>query len=82
MRRLNQQAFVFFTKGDDIATLNKVILYVRENEITQKLKIVTVLQKRAVTLTRYLSAILKHWTGHILTSRSNTSRVPGEFGPE
>jgi len=45
LRNLNKQAFVFFTKGDDIAILNKVIIYVRENEITQRLKIVTVLQK-------------------------------------
>ncbi|HEV2831931.1 MAG TPA: APC family permease, partial [Hanamia sp.] len=45
MRRLNKQPFVYFTKGDNIATLNKVIIYVKDNEITQKLKIVTVLQK-------------------------------------
>lgn len=45
MRRLNKQPFVYFTKGDNIAILNKVIQYVQENEITQKLKIVTVLQK-------------------------------------
>ena len=45
MRRLNRQPFVYFTKGDNIAILNKVIQYVQENEITQKLKIVTVLQK-------------------------------------
>ncbi len=44
MRRLNKQPFVYFTKGDDISILNKVIIYVQENEITQKLKIVTVLQ--------------------------------------
>ena len=45
MRRLNKQPFVYFTKGDNISILNKVIIYVQENEITQKLKIVTVLQK-------------------------------------
>src|SRR5690242_1261514 len=45
LRQLNKQAFVFFTKGDNIAVLNKVIIYVRDNEITQRLKIVTVLQK-------------------------------------
>lgn len=45
LRKLNKQPFIFFTKGDDISTLNKVIIYVRDNEITQKLKIVTVLHK-------------------------------------
>ncbi len=41
--RINDQEFVFFTKGDRIATLNKVMLYIRQNEHTRKLKIVTVL---------------------------------------
>ncbi len=45
MRKLNKQPFVYFTKGDNISVLNKVIIYVKENEITQKLKIVTILQK-------------------------------------
>jgi len=43
--KLNQQEFIFFSKGDDIATLNKVMIYVQENEITKKIKIVTVLKE-------------------------------------
>ena len=31
---------MFFTKGDNIATLNKVMLYVIKNEHTKKIKIV------------------------------------------
>ena len=42
---LHSQEFVFFSKGDDIATLNKVMMYVHENEITRKIKIVTVLKE-------------------------------------
>ncbi|MDF2157282.1 APC family permease [Algoriphagus sp. CAU 1675] len=42
---INNQEFVFFTKGDDIATLNKVMLYVSKNEHTKKMKIATVLDK-------------------------------------
>ncbi|MEO6187579.1 MAG: APC family permease, partial [Ginsengibacter sp.] len=42
MRKLNRQSFVYFTKADDISILNKVIIYVQENEITRNLKIVTV----------------------------------------
>ncbi|CAN5701115.1 hypothetical protein BH10BAC2_BH10BAC2_15150 [soil metagenome] len=45
IRRLSQQQFVYFTKGDDISILNKVMIYVQENEITTKLKIVTVLKE-------------------------------------
>ncbi len=45
IKKINSQEFVFFTKGDDIATLNKVMLYIKENEQTNRLKIVTVLKK-------------------------------------
>jgi amino acid transporter len=39
---INSQEFVFFTKGDDIAILNKVLQYVENNETTKKLKIVNI----------------------------------------
>lgn len=45
IRRLNQQEFVYFTKGDDLSILNRVMMYVQANEITKKLKIVTVLKE-------------------------------------
>ena len=40
--RINDQEFVYFTKKDDVAALNKVLLYIRNNEHTRKLKIVSV----------------------------------------
>jgi hypothetical protein len=39
---INSQEFVFFTKGDNVAILNKVMQYVQSNETTRKLKIVNV----------------------------------------
>jgi amino acid transporter len=39
------QEFVFFTKGDHLSNLNKVMLYIKENEHTRKIKIVTVLNE-------------------------------------
>lgn len=45
IRKLRGQEFVYFTKGDDISILNKVMMYVQENEITQRLKIVTVVNE-------------------------------------
>jgi len=45
IEEINNQEFVFFTKGDNIATLNNVMLYIKRNEHTQKLKIVTVLKE-------------------------------------
>jgi len=37
---INSQEFVFFTKADNVAILNKVMQYVQNNETTRKLKIV------------------------------------------
>jgi len=42
INRINDQEFVYFTKKDDVALLNKVLLYIRNNEHTRKLKIVSV----------------------------------------
>lgn len=39
---INSQEFVFFTKGDSLSTLNKVMLYISKNEHTKKIKIVVV----------------------------------------
>jgi hypothetical protein len=41
-KKIHSQEFVFFTKGDDVAILNKVMQYVENNETTRKLKIVNV----------------------------------------
>jgi amino acid transporter len=41
---INSQQMVFFTKGDDIANLNRVMMYVQDNEHTSRIKIVTVLK--------------------------------------
>lgn len=43
--QLHEQEFVFFSKGDSLPTLNRVMMYVQENEITRKVKIVTVLNE-------------------------------------
>ena len=39
VEKINRQEFVFFTKGDDISVLNKVMLYIERNEHTRKIKI-------------------------------------------
>ncbi|WNJ19953.1 APC family permease [Pontibacter sp. G13] len=41
--RINSQEFVFFSRGENIATLNQVMIYIRGNEHTKQIKIVTVL---------------------------------------
>jgi amino acid transporter len=41
---INSQEFIYFTKDDDVETLNKVMLYIQKNEHTKKLKVVTALK--------------------------------------
>ncbi|MCU0327985.1 MAG: APC family permease [Chitinophagales bacterium] len=40
-----KQEFVFFSKGDDISSLNKVMMYLHQNEVTNKIKIVSILEE-------------------------------------
>ena len=42
--QINSQQMVFFTRGDDLATLNEAMLYVRKNEHTNRIKVVTVVK--------------------------------------
>lgn len=55
IRKLSEQNFVYFTKGDDISILNRVMIYVEENEITTKLKIVTVVNEEQKISPSFLS---------------------------
>jgi amino acid transporter len=46
IERINSQEIVFFTRGDNIENLNNAMLYVRQNEHTNRLKVVTVVAKK------------------------------------
>lgn len=52
--KLSHQHFIYFSKADDISLLNKVIQYVQANEITQTLKIVTVVSENKVVTDSYM----------------------------
>lgn len=81
MRKLNKQPFVYFTKGDNIATLNKVIIYVKENEITQSLKIVAVLEEEqhlSETFIRDFEALDRAYPD----LKIEFIEIKGTFGPE
>lgn len=81
IRRLNKQPFVYFTKGDNIATLNKVIIYVKENEITQKLKIVAVVneeQQLSDTFIRDFEALDRAYPD----IKIEFIEIRGTFGPD
>ena len=38
--KANAQTLVFFTRGDNVSILNRVMIYIEENEATKRLKIV------------------------------------------
>lgn len=42
---IRSQEFVFFTRGDNIANINKVMRYIEDNEHTRRLKIVNVIKE-------------------------------------
>jgi hypothetical protein len=44
MDEINSQQVVFFTRGDNIQSLNEAMLYVRNNEHTNRIKVVTVVK--------------------------------------
>ncbi len=45
IEKINSQQVVFFTRGDNIANLNTAMLYVKNNEHTNRIKIVTVVDQ-------------------------------------
>ena len=75
------QEFVYFTKGESIAVLNKVMMYVQENEITRKIKIVTVVSETRTVSEKFLSdlEVLDRAYPDI---HIEYLQVPGTFGPE
>ncbi len=81
INKLSFQEFIYFSKGDDISSLNKAIQYVQANEITTKLKIVTVLKDDAVldeSFLRDFNALDRAYPDIKL----KYVQIVGHFGPE
>lgn len=49
LSQLDSQQFVFFARHDNVEVLNRVMLYMRKNEATRKIKIVTILNSGETT---------------------------------
>lgn len=79
-RRINSQEFVFFTKGDDVAILNKVMQYVELNETTKKLKIVNV--KKEDDLNELLKKDIEVLDRAYPDIDIEFIEIKGVFGPE
>jgi hypothetical protein len=78
---LHQQEFVFFTKGDNVSNLNKVMAYVVENESTNRLRIVTLLRPGETFSSELLTDIqvLDRAYEQIVVDFVS---LEGQFGPE
>jgi amino acid transporter len=81
MERVNEKAMVYFTRGDDLVTLNQAALYVLDNEQTSRLKVVYVYAGD--------EEVPPHLAGHLKLIdrlypplRIDFVAVQGSFGPE
>lgn len=79
--RINKQEFVFFTKGDNIATLNKVMLYIIKNEHTKKIKIVHVVSHNK-SIPKNLAEEIKFLDREYPQIKIEFIIEEGIFGPE
>lgn len=81
LKDLTEQEFVYFTKGDNISVLNKVMIYVQENEITKKIKIVSIINDSYKLPDNFLSdlEVLDRVYPDI---KIEFLRLEGVFGPE
>ncbi|MFZ0490289.1 MAG: APC family permease [Salegentibacter sp.] len=81
LAEIRGQEFVFFTNHDNVETLNKVMLYMKNNEPTRRIKIVSVLgngQKVAEGLKRDIEVLNRAYPD----IRIEFVEEPGNFGPE
>lgn len=81
LEKINSQEFVFFTKGDNVAVLNRVLQYVENNEKAGKLKIVTVMQP-GQTCNEPLRKDLEVLDRAYPEVRIEYLEIEGKFGPE
>ncbi|QTD38205.1 APC family permease [Polaribacter batillariae] len=78
---INDQEFVFFTRGDNIATLNKVMLYISKNEHTKKIKIVTVVGKKNL-YNKNLAQEIDFLNREYPDIEIEFVKIDGEFNPQ
>jgi amino acid transporter len=78
---ISGRAVVYFTRGDDIAVLNRAALYVLKNEQTKRLKVVNVYGDEA-DIPPHLAQQLQTIDRLYPQLRIDFVAVKGEFGPE
>jgi amino acid transporter len=77
-----KQEFVFFTKGDNLANLNRVMLYIRGNEHTKKIKIVHVHRGNTSSFSEKLENDIEFLNREYPDIKIEYVEIQGEFGPK
>jgi amino acid transporter len=81
LERISNRPMVYFADQDDVATLNRAVLYVLENEQTKHLKVVHVYDREA-EIPQELAQHLRLIDQLYPQIRIDFLAVKGEFGPE
>jgi len=79
--KINSQEFVFFTKGDNVVNLNKVMLYILRNEQTKKVKIVTINNENEET-PNFLKEDIRILSRIYPRIEVEFIEIEGKFGPK
>lgn len=80
--KIQSQEFVFFTRGDNLSNLNKVLLYIQKNEHTQKIKIVNVNQNEDNDVTQKLETDIEFLDREYPEIDIEFISIKGAFGPD
>jgi len=79
--QINSQQVVFFTRGDHISNLNRAVLYVRRNEHTSRIRVVTVVRDQSEVPQR-IKEDLKFLDRTYPELEIEFLVLEGKFGPE
>ncbi|WP_211236325.1 APC family permease [Desulfovibrio inopinatus] len=79
--KINSQEMVFFTRGDNLANLNRAMLYVQQNEHTNKIKVVTIVRAKDEVPPR-LANDLEFLNEAYPEIEIEFVVIEGKFGPE
>lgn len=82
IERITSQEFVFFTRGENLPNLNKVLLYIKNNEHTKKIKIVTVQTNKDEELSSNLQRDIEFLDREYPGIDIEYVELTGHFGPE
>jgi amino acid transporter len=82
LEQVNRQSVIFFTKGDNLANLNRAALYVLQNEQMKRLRVVHVYGAEEEIMADHLAKQLRTLDEVYPELRIDLVIVQGQFGPE